>query len=299
MSIFNNFKSKNLKSAVESTKQTKGVFNSKISKTAKIKASVFSKFPKAVIDSQVSAQSKFDSPILDRIAGSRIVSIPLLTDSQADAIREITQPSNSTQGSAVPTPPSPVVPPTIEPTPILESGVDIEPVFSSSTQQSILFLPSLATSEKFFGNILKNLEKPRIVGILENEMTANGIPKESVLFIKRLDTTKYFEERYVILRRATFYENEYYEIGSLSGQEITLDQKYAVVASINFPSYKNLITFVDNNINAHQSYSYKIRVEYRELTDQEKRSKSLLGRAPNLNLTGLLTTQLFNADGEE
>lgn len=304
MSVFNNFKSKSLKSVVGTKTKTKGVLSSNILKTTKIKNSLLSKFPKAVIESQTSAVPT-TIPALNKIGDSRIVSVPNLVQDQTDRIRNLvgdristtvpttTEPeASSPSTSGTPTPDLESV------QPILETGTSIEPTFSSS-QQSVLFLPSLATSEKFFGNVLEALEKPRIVGVLENEMTTNGIPKECVLFIKRLDTSKYMEEKYTIFRRATFYENEYYEIGSLTGEQISMDKKYAAVASENFPSQKNLITFVDTNINAHQSYSYKIKVNYRKLTDQEVRNKSLSGRLSGLNLIDNLGVRLFNPDGEE
>ena len=193
------------------------------------------------------------------LAGSRVVLQPSVVD-------EIRSPSLTSSVPSVPSAPS--SPESSE----IQAGTQIEPIFSSS-QQSSLFLPSLTNSEKFFGIILDSLSKPRIVGILENEIVSNGIPKESVIFIQRLNTEKYFELKYTILRRATFYETNYYEVGELTGDSISLGQAYANIAKEYFPNYKNLITFVDTNLNAHQSYAYKIKVEYRELTEEEKSSK--------------------------
>jgi hypothetical protein len=288
MSIFNNF-GKKMKTVSAKSEKTKTAFSSNLTTQSRIKESLLSKFPKSFLEGQVREKdSNFSA--LDKIRGSKIVSFPSLTDAVRDAVGGIRIPSEPR-----PAPPSTTPPPE---SPIVAPGTQIEPIFSSS-QQTILFLPNLGNSEKLFGGIvLSVLEKPRIVGALENEIISNGVPKECVLFIKRLDTSKYFEQKYTILRRAHFYENEYYQIGSLTGDQISMDKKYAKIAEEYFPSYKNLITFTDANLNAHQSYAYKIRVEYRELTEREKTqrfSPSLSGFAD----IGRLGPQLFNSEGEE
>ncbi len=292
MSIFNNF-GKKMKTISAKSEKSKTAFSSNLTTQSRIKESLLSKFPKSFLEGQVREKdSNFSA--LDKIRGSKIVSFPSVTDAIRDAVGEIRIPSDPRL--TAPSAPSSDTQPQ---TPVVAPGTEIEPIFSSS-QQSVLFLPNLINSEKLFGGIILSvLEKPRIVGALENEIISNGVPKECVLFIKRLDTSKYFEQKYTILRRAHFYENDYYEIGTLTGDQISMDKKYAKVASEYFSSYKNLITFTDANLNAHQSYVYKIRVEYRELTEQEKNKRFSPFLSPGLASVGRLNAELFNPEGEE
>lgn len=284
MSIFNNF-GKKMKTVSSKTEKTKTAFSSNLKTQSKIKESLLSKFPKSFLESQIREKSS-SFAALDKLKGSKIVSFPAAVDAIQDIVADATAS------------PEPTATPSAEASPIVAPGSEIQPIFSSS-QQSILFLPNLANGEKYFGGILlAALEKPRIVGAMENEITSNGIPKECVLFIKRLDTSKYFEEKYTILRRAHFYESEYYEIGSLVGSQISLDKKYAKIASEYFPSYKDLITFTDANLNAHQSYVYKIRVEYRELSEQEKKQR-FSPSLSNFAAARTIGNVLFNSEGEE
>lgn len=311
MTLFNKTLA-NSKNVFTSKVASKGVVQQTKTQTVTAKQAKIDSFPKAVIDSlaKASTQTKESNPkdfglfltnnaanskilkpqitptessligatakpglvVIEDAASSIIGSIPSVIDQKmieaGQKIVEIAreQDARAPAENILQPPPDNIVPVSLPDEEVLET-----------TNQALLFQPSINYLEKFVGiSTLAVSDRPFIAGILENGILENGIPKESVLFIRRINTQKYKEVKYTILRRASFYEDEFFPIGELSGTNISLDSRYIQIADEFFPEHNrnSLITFTDTNLLPHQSYVYRVKIEFREWSDKEKQDLS-------------------------
>lgn len=135
--------------------------------------------------------------------------------------------------------------------------------------------PQGVLSEVQRGILLEGFDKPAVLGILENDIISNGFPRESTLFMRRVNTDKFKEIKYTIFRKAIFYETAYFQIATIDGNKIVVDEKYKKFAENNFNTeLKQMFTFTDTNLRINQVYAYKLKAEYRELSDREKATKN-------------------------
>lgn len=193
----------------------------------------------------------------------------------------------------------------IDPTPISDTTPRFDIIPESDPQgseggsasQPLLIDPGTIPSESFSGLYLELLDRPQIIGTLENRVV-RGFPAESVVFIKRVNTSKYFEIGYKIYRKAIFYERDFKLVANLEGDKISADEQYTdfIKNDLNL-SPKRVITFVDSNLRKNQVYAYKVRVEYRELTEEERKNRSNLDvykELANIVSSNLFSGLLFN-----
>lgn len=107
-------------------------------------------------------------------------------------------------------------------------------------------------------------EKPKMLLILSTRLNANRIPSENILFFKRLNSSRYRDVVYTILRKDIFIESNFRIIGTIRSDKFKIDTLYIEIARKILPGgdLKDIVSFNDINLTANRSYAYKLKVDF-------------------------------------
>lgn len=169
-----------------------------------------------------------------------------------------------------------------------DEGVDLATALSSSVPLSgstSAFITSedsepgvVGTGEISQGTELLSEEKPRIALILSTHLNSNRIPTETVIFIKRINSIKYRDIAYTILRKNIFTENDFRQIIRIVSNKFSIDPLYTNIANKLFSPEErsSIISFTDRFLQPNSSYAYKIKVEFEILSREEQIQNTLV-----------------------
>ena len=110
---------------------------------------------------------------------------------------------------------------------------------------------------------MREAEKPRIFGIVEQGVRPNGTPEKLVIIVKRPETSRFTIDEYFLEKKSVFEDEDYQRITVPKTQRVA--RRYRrVIRRRGLQDPRRYFTYTDRDLLPGRVYSYRIVVNYQE-----------------------------------